>query len=864
MLICSFCGAKNPVGASFCDGCGGALSNAVAAQASAASAAQVAQATAKQKAIKAKQAPPTPFATGRLPPRTLLGKRYLVLKAVGQGGMAAVYQASDTRANRVVALKEMSQDGLSSDELKEALESFAAEAKLLKSLSHDNLPKVFDSFSENARHYLVMEFIEGQTLEQRLAGARGPLPEGDALRWAAQLCAALTYLHTRKPPIIFRDLKPANIMLTPQDKVKLIDFGIARIFTPNRRRDTQALGTPGYAPPEQYGSAQTDARADVYALGATLYQLLTAYDVSKTPFALPPMQTRTAAISPHVRLAIERATRLDRAQRYASIAEFQRDLLSPAGLYLQSGALARSPAELLGLLAAQPLDGADALYSGQVADWMMRWKRADLADSARRTVSAYSDRNAGLRAYLAATNTPQGQRAQARPATARPAAKPGGGAAASRGQSPGSRGGLGPLVGAAANAASAGVAAAVSAGIKARATGQAGPVGGVAIKAGMKAAATTFASAAGSVALPSVQPRELDFGRVVAGQDAVGPLTVSGQIGPVTGSVRALSSWIVVDKTQFNGASTLINVTARTSAIATPGPQTGMIELAVATQRMYIPVKVDVAPAPRRVARVAPVAPQRPRNPAPHAAAGAGAMGASAAPARRGPRAAGVRLSSLNAEGLRFPFSILLAVALGMTLAWGLPTALDGWAANYVNSEPVRAMLYLLLAAVAAAGGALIPYIGGQAAPGRGRTAALGAIIGGSVALNLSIPFLSAPTAASALIFPEARQLGAVALTLPILVALGAAFGAQGLVSGWLLAVARVISDHPGMLRAASAILGAWAGFTVSLAGLTAAFHQSSPVLSVLSTCGLIIGLALGLALSAPIGAITRRFATVP
>jgi tRNA A-37 threonylcarbamoyl transferase component Bud32 len=855
MLICSFCGEKNPAGASFCDGCGGALSSAVAAQASARGAAQVAQATAQRQAVKAKQPPPAPFATGRLPPRTLLGKRYLVLKAVGQGGMAAVYQATDTPANRVVALKEMSQDGLSPEELKESLESFAAEAKLLKSLSHENLPKVYDSFSENARHYLVMEFIEGQTFEQRLAGARGPLPEGDALRWAAQLCAALTYLHTRKPPIIFRDLKPANIMLTPQGKVKLIDFGIARIFTPNRRRDTQALGTPGYAPPEQYGSAQTDARADVYALGATLYQLLTAYDVSKTPFALPPMQSRNVSISPHIRLAVERATRLDRAQRYTTIAEFQRDLLNPAGLYFQSGALARSPAELLNLLAAQPLDGADALYSGRVADWMTRWKRADLADAARRTVSAHGDRSTGLRAYLTAVHPQPGQRAQARPATARPTAKPGGGAAANRGQSAGQRGGLGPLVGAATSAATAGVVAAVSAGIKARATGQAGPVGGAAIKAGMKAAATTFASAAGSVALPTVQPRELDFGRVVAGQDAAGALTVSGQSGPVTGSVKALSSWIVVDKTQFNGVSTLISVTARTSAITTPGPQTGMIELAVATQRMYIPVKVDVAPAPRPVI---PVAPPRPRSPAPRAAR------AGVAPVRRGPSVARMRLNSLNNESLRFSLSIVLAVALGVALAWGLPAALTGWVARYVIAEPLRAMLFLLLAAAAAAGGALIPYIGGQPAPGRRRTAALGAIIGGSAALNVSIPFLRDPTAAAALIFPEARSLGAVALTLPILVALGAAFGAQGMVSGWLLALARVISDHPGMLRLASAILGAWVGFTVSLAGLNSAFHQSSAIFSVLSTCGLVIGLALGLALSAPIGAITRRFATVP
>ncbi|MGH2501261.1 MAG: protein kinase domain-containing protein, partial [Ktedonobacterales bacterium] len=310
MMTCPFCSAKNPVGASFCDGCGGALTSAVASQASARAQAQAAQATAKQQAVRASQAAPH-IGTGRLPPRTLLNKRYLVIKAVGQGGMAAVYQASDTRANRTVAIKEMSQDGLSPDELRETVEGFNAEARMLQSLSHDNLPRVYESFSENARHYLVMEFIEGQTLEQRMIAARGALPEAEVLGWAAQLCAALDYLHTHNPPVIFRDLKPANIMVTPKGKVKLIDFGIARTFNRIRTHDTQALGTPGYAPPEQYGSAQTDPRADIYALGATLYQLLTAYDVSKTPFALPPMQTRNPSISPNVRRAIERATRLD-------------------------------------------------------------------------------------------------------------------------------------------------------------------------------------------------------------------------------------------------------------------------------------------------------------------------------------------------------------------------------------------------------------------------------------------------------------------------------------------------------------------------------------------------------------------------
>jgi tRNA A-37 threonylcarbamoyl transferase component Bud32 len=876
MLTCQFCGENNPVGASFCDKCGGALTSAVAAQASAQASAQVqaAQATAKQQAVRVTA---TPHAgTGRLPPRTLLGKRYLIVKTVGKGGMAAVYQATDIRSNRVVALKEMSQESLSPEELREALESFAAEARLLKSLNHDNLPKVYDSFSENSRHYLAMEFIEGQTLEQRLADAHAPLPEAEVLRWAAQLCAALTYLHTRKPPIIFRDLKPANIMLTPQGKIKLVDFGIARFFSPNRKRDTQALGTPGYAPPEQYGSAQTDARADIYALGATLYQLLTNYDVSKTPFALPPMQSRNPRVSPHVRLAIERATRLDRNQRYATIADFQRDLFNPAGLYLQSGALARAPEEALALLAAQPLDGAEALYAGRVADWMTRWKRRDLADAATRAVQANYDRAAGLRAFLASPAAAGARsRAQATFNTARPTpnASANGRGPVGPGAQPGQRGGgLAPLVGAAASAASAGVLAAVTAGVKARVSGQPGAAAADVLKAGVKAAATTFASAAvGSTTLPTVQPRELDLGRVIAGQDASGALTISGQSGPVTGSVKALSPWIVVDKQQFNGQSTLITVTARTSAITGRGPQNGTIELAMANQRMYIPVRVDVAP-------VAPPPPAPPPRQAPSPAPGANAAaqagkGATVAQSPVRPAAAkpkrNVRVGRVmgytgrDTSGVRFALSVIVSLALAISLPWALYTFLDPWLASYISSDLTRALALLGISVLGALGGALAPYIGGRRSPGRARTAILGAIIGGALAFNLANQLALVPTEAAEVVFPEIPQVGPLAVTLPVLVAIGAALGAQELISRGILAVVRAIGARHGIMLVTSAILGGWLGLTITQAAINAAFHPEPLLLTFLSGCGLLLGVAIGLSLAPPIGAIARRFAWV-
>jgi serine/threonine protein kinase len=241
--------------------------------------------------------------------------------------MAAVYRATNLKNKSTVAIKEMSQDGLTPTELKESLESFRFEAVTLQRLRHPNLPRVYESFSENTRHYLVMDYIDGKTLEQhQQASGGGALPEADVLRWAQQITSVLGYLHSQQPPIIFRDLKPSNIMLAADGQIKLIDFGIARVFAPGRSRDTQVLGTPGFAPPEQYGKAQTDARADVYALGCTLYQLLSGYDPGTTPFNLPPLHTRNPSVSPHIERALERATKLSRDERYPTMQAFAEDL----------------------------------------------------------------------------------------------------------------------------------------------------------------------------------------------------------------------------------------------------------------------------------------------------------------------------------------------------------------------------------------------------------------------------------------------------------------------------------------------------------------------------------------------------------
>jgi len=207
----------------------------------------------------------------------LLGGRYRIVQLIGEGGFGAVYKANDERfqATRVVALKEMSDANLGSSEREMALTDFRREANLLVQLNHPNLPQVSDFFEEGGKTYLVMEFIEGKTLERVLEDARGPLDEALVMGWALQLCSVLHYLHSRLQPIVFRDMKPSNVMVTGDNQLKLIDFGIARVFKASATKDTTLLGSQGYAPLEQYGRGQSDPRSDIYALGATLYHLLT-------------------------------------------------------------------------------------------------------------------------------------------------------------------------------------------------------------------------------------------------------------------------------------------------------------------------------------------------------------------------------------------------------------------------------------------------------------------------------------------------------------------------------------------------------------------------------------------------------------
>ena len=297
---CPTCGNLNRVGAKFCGRCGAAL---------------------------AVPQPSGGYETGRLGANSLINDRYVVVRVIGRGGMGAVYLVTDTLdQNRVMALKEMSNAAIvDARDRAMAVAQFRREAQLLRRLRHPNLPPVSDEFAIGDRNYLVMEYVPGSTLQQMLDRGEGPFPESRVVAWANQLCDVLDYLHRQQPPIIFRDLKPANIMIMADDRLKLIDFGIARLFKPGQHQDTMLLGTQGYAAPEQYGGGQSDARSDVYALGATLFSILTGQDPAQmAPLKpLPSVRDYRPDVSPYLDSIVLRATRISASERWQSTQELR-------------------------------------------------------------------------------------------------------------------------------------------------------------------------------------------------------------------------------------------------------------------------------------------------------------------------------------------------------------------------------------------------------------------------------------------------------------------------------------------------------------------------------------------------------------
>ncbi len=286
-----------------------------------------------------------------LPISTVLDGKFKIVQILGEGGMGTVYKVEQIGTPPgtppyYYAVKELLiNPNTSEEDRKSAIDRFNKEIALLRGLKHPRIAALMLPFQERGNYYFVMEFVSGRSLEKILETSRGPLPEDQVIRWMIQVCEALTYIHTRNPPIILRDLKPGNIMITTDDEVQLIDFGIARRFDPNKRTNTENLGTISYASPEHLGSVtmpgqrrtaqnpgklvQTDARSDIYSLGATMYHLLTNYEPD--PIQTPP-QGSIVAKNPRLRTVqlgnkricpveqvIIKAMQQDPAQRFQSV-----------------------------------------------------------------------------------------------------------------------------------------------------------------------------------------------------------------------------------------------------------------------------------------------------------------------------------------------------------------------------------------------------------------------------------------------------------------------------------------------------------------------------------------------------------------
>ena len=260
---------------------------------------------------------------------TILGGKYEILKKIGQGGMSIVYLAMDTHLNKQWAVKEIKKS--KSQNTKTLLKSLQREANILKMVDHPVLPRIVDIINHNGTVVVVMDYIEGRPMSEvlKLEGAQS---QEQTIEWAKDLCSALNYLHSMDPPIIYRDMKPSNIMLKPDGKVKLIDFGTAKEFDVESIADTTALGTRGYAAPEQFGDARgrgiyrTDARTDIYSLGATLYHIVTGKNPSEPPYVIKKIRDWNPNLSNGLEKIIDKCTKPNPEERYQNCSELIYDL----------------------------------------------------------------------------------------------------------------------------------------------------------------------------------------------------------------------------------------------------------------------------------------------------------------------------------------------------------------------------------------------------------------------------------------------------------------------------------------------------------------------------------------------------------
>ena len=250
----------------------------------------------------------------------IIDGKYEILKEVGRGGMSIVYLAMDNRLNKQWAIKEIKKKGTNSEN-QIVVQSLMSEANMMKKLDHPNLPRIVDIIEGDNTIYIAMDYIEGEPLDKILK-KKGAQPQEAVIQWGINLAEVLDYLHTRQPAIIYRDMKPANIMLRPDGSIKLFDFGIAREYKEENNSDTVSLGTKGYAAPEQFGGmGQTDARTDVYGLGVTLYHLVTGKNPCEPPYEIEPIRNINPSLSSGLEVVIQRCTRPNPDERFQSCAE---------------------------------------------------------------------------------------------------------------------------------------------------------------------------------------------------------------------------------------------------------------------------------------------------------------------------------------------------------------------------------------------------------------------------------------------------------------------------------------------------------------------------------------------------------------
>ncbi len=327
-MKCPNCGTVNAPGEEFCSNCGASLDPTATDATIGTSVNSVGTGSAGAITLTGSGGPGG--SRTLVPGARLENGRYVIEKVLGQGGMGAALLAKDTRvSNKLVVIKELISDNTDPEKRKEDVRNFAREVDTLADLDHPLIPNVTDSFQEGTHYFMVQEYVPGENLEDRMERVQQPMSEQEALTYASQILDILDYLGQQKPPLVHRDIKPANIIISSRNKrAYLVDFGIARadVAKSAKRKQTSALGTPGYAPPEQY-QGNADPRSDLYALAATLHHLLTNRDPRNyPPFAYPPVRSLNPKLSPEIESVLNRALMIDITKRYQNAAAMKQDI----------------------------------------------------------------------------------------------------------------------------------------------------------------------------------------------------------------------------------------------------------------------------------------------------------------------------------------------------------------------------------------------------------------------------------------------------------------------------------------------------------------------------------------------------------